>query len=106
MSAAAYQPQRGSRSAVKRTGRNLRVGTGRVSRRAPQYRAAALQAGMAAKVAALNSEYDDAKNEQAMLESRIAQLEAALRLAKDALADIGVDDVLIAIDAALGEERT
>jgi hypothetical protein len=36
---------------------------------------------------------------------RITQLEAALRLAKDALADIGVDDVLIAIDAAL-EERT
>ena len=37
--------------------------------------------------------------------ARIAQLEAALRLATDALADIGVDDVLIAIDAAL-EERT
>ena len=37
---------------------------------------------------------------------RIAQLEAALRLATDALADIGVDDVLIAIDAALGEDRT
>ena len=36
---------------------------------------------------------------------RIAQLEAALQLAKSALADIGVDDVLIAIDAAL-EERT
>ena len=33
--------------------------------------------------------------------ARIAKLEAALQLAKDALADIGVDDVLIAIDAAL-----
>ena len=29
-----------------------------------------------------NSEYDDAKNEQAMLESRIAQLEEKLRLAR------------------------
>ena len=33
----------------------------------------------------------------------IERLRAALRLATDALADIGVDDVLIAIDAALGE---
>ena len=42
----------------------------------------------------------------ATLKIRIEKLEAALRLATDALADIGVDDVLIAIDAALGEDRT
>ncbi len=43
-----------------------------------------------------NSEYDDAKNEQAMLESRIAQLEDRLRRSK-VVDDKGVDTSVVGV---------
>ncbi len=58
-----------------------------------------------------NSEYDDAKNEQAMLESRIAQLEERLREAKvidaaDLPADVVVLGSTVTIREGSGDEDT
>ena len=54
-----------------------------------------------------NSEYDDAKNEQAMLEARIAQLEEKLRSAQiiDA-GDIGTDEVRVGSVVNVKDEKT
>ena len=54
-----------------------------------------------------NSEYDDAKNEQAMLEAKIAQLEERLSAAQviDA-ADISTDVVMIGSVAHVKDEKT
>jgi transcription elongation factor GreA len=54
-----------------------------------------------------NSEYDDAKNEQAMLESRIAQLEEKLRAAQviDAK-DISTDVVSVGTIVHVKDEKT
>ncbi|MFL5845956.1 MAG: transcription elongation factor GreA [Solirubrobacteraceae bacterium] len=54
-----------------------------------------------------NSEYDDAKNEQAMLESRIAQLEEKLRAASviDAK-DISTDVVGVGTSVHVKDEKT
>src|SRR3954451_17205208 len=58
-----------------------------------------------------NSEYDDAKNEQAMLESRIAQLEEKLRAAqiidaKDVSTDVvGVGSVVHVKDEKTGKSQ-
>jgi transcription elongation factor GreA len=54
-----------------------------------------------------NSEYDDAKNEQAMLESRIAQLEEKIRAATviDA-AEIGTDVVQVGSIVHVKDEKT
>jgi transcription elongation factor GreA len=54
-----------------------------------------------------NSEYDDAKNEQAMLESRIAQLEEKLRAASviDAK-DISTDVVSVGTIVHVKDEKT
>ncbi len=54
-----------------------------------------------------NSEYDDAKNEQAMLEARIAQLEEKLGAAQviDA-ADISTDNVQIGSVVHVKDEKT
>ena len=54
-----------------------------------------------------NSEYDDAKNEQAMLESRIAQLEEKLRSAQVInAADISTDAVQIGSIVHVKDEKT
>ena len=54
-----------------------------------------------------NAEYDDAKNEQAMLESKIAQLEEKLRAATviDAR-DVGTDVVSIGTTVHVKDQRT
>ena len=54
-----------------------------------------------------NSEYDDAKNEQALLESRIAQLQEKLRMAKviDAK-DISTDVVQVGSIVHVKDEKT
>jgi transcription elongation factor GreA len=54
-----------------------------------------------------NSEYDDAKNEQAMLESRIAQLEERLRAAQivDA-SDLSTDVVQVGSIVHVKDEKT
>jgi transcription elongation factor GreA len=54
-----------------------------------------------------NSEYDDAKNEQAMLEQRIAQLEERLRSAQviDAK-DLGTDVVRVGSEVNVKDEDT
>ena len=51
-----------------------------------------------------NSEYDDAKNEQAMLEARIAALEDKLRSATviDA-SDLGIDEVVERMAQAIAQ---
>jgi transcription elongation factor GreA len=54
-----------------------------------------------------NSEYDDAKNEQAMLESRIAQLEERLRAASVINAkDISTDVVSVGTIVHVKDEKT
>jgi transcription elongation factor GreA len=54
-----------------------------------------------------NSEYDDAKNEQAMLEARIAQLEEKLRSASviDAT-DLGTDEVRVGSVVHVKDEKS
>jgi transcription elongation factor GreA len=54
-----------------------------------------------------NSEYDDAKNEQAMLEAKIAQLEERLRSASviDAK-DLGTDEVRVGSIVHVKDEKT
>jgi transcription elongation factor GreA len=54
-----------------------------------------------------NSEYDDAKNEQAMLEQRIAQLEEKLRAAQviDAR-DVSTDVVGVGVTVHVKDEKT
>jgi transcription elongation factor GreA len=54
-----------------------------------------------------NSEYDDAKNEQAMLEARIAQLEDKLRSASviDA-SDLSTDQVRVGTTVHVKDEKT
>jgi transcription elongation factor GreA len=54
-----------------------------------------------------NSEYDDAKNEQAMLEAKIAQLEEKLRSASviDAK-DLGTDEVRVGSTVHVKDEKT
>jgi transcription elongation factor GreA len=54
-----------------------------------------------------NSEYDDAKNEQAMLEAKIAQLEEKLRLASviDS-SDLGTDQVRVGSVVHVKDEKT
>jgi transcription elongation factor GreA len=54
-----------------------------------------------------NSEYDDAKNEQAMLEARIAQLEEKLRLASviDA-SDLSTDHVRVGTTVHVKDEKS
>ena len=54
-----------------------------------------------------NSEYDDAKNEQAMLESRIAQLEEKLRAAQIIEAkDVSTDVVGVGSTVHVKDEKT
>jgi transcription elongation factor GreA len=54
-----------------------------------------------------NSEYDDAKNEQAMLESRIAQLEERLRAAQVIEAkDVSTDVVGVGVTVHVKDEKT
>ena len=54
-----------------------------------------------------NSEYDDAKNEQAMLESRIAQLEERLRSATVVeTSGIGTDIVRIGSTVNVKDQKT
>jgi transcription elongation factor GreA len=54
-----------------------------------------------------NSEYDDAKNEQAMLESRIAQLEEKLRAAQVIEAkDVSTDVVSVGTIVHVKDEKT
>jgi transcription elongation factor GreA len=54
-----------------------------------------------------NSEYDDAKNEQAMLEAKIAQLEEKLRSASviDS-SDLGTDEVRVGSVVHVKDEKT
>ena len=54
-----------------------------------------------------NSEYDDAKNEQAMLEAKIAQLEEKLRSASviDS-SDLGTDEVRVGSIVHVKDEKT
>src|SRR5437016_13394136 len=54
-----------------------------------------------------NSEYDDAKNEQAMLEAKIAQLEEKLRSASviDST-DLGTDEVRVGSVVHVKDEKT
>src|SRR3954454_18169417 len=54
-----------------------------------------------------NAEYDDAKNEQAMLEARIAQLEEKLRSASviDA-SELGTDEVRVGSTVHVKDEKT
>src|SRR3954469_16549797 len=54
-----------------------------------------------------NSEYDDAKNEQAMLEARIAQLEEKLRSASviDS-SELGTDEVRVGSTVHVKDEKT
>ena len=54
-----------------------------------------------------NSEYDDAKNEQAMLEARIAQLEEKLRSASVInRKDLGTDEVRVGSTVHVKDEKT
>ena len=53
-----------------------------------------------------NSEYDDAKNEQAMLESKIAQLEERLRSAQVVSAeDVSTDKVQVGVTVKVKDEE-
>ena len=54
-----------------------------------------------------NSEYDDAKNEQAMLEARIAQLEEKLRSASVIdHSELGTDEVRVGSTVHVKDEKT
>ena len=54
-----------------------------------------------------NSEYDDAKNEQAMLEARIAGLEEKLRAAQVVSSkDLGTDIVKVGVTVNIKDEKT
>jgi transcription elongation factor GreA len=54
-----------------------------------------------------NSEYDDAKNEQAMLEAKIAQIEEKLRAATVVdSSDLGTDEVRVGSTVHVKDEKT